>query len=170
MQKFTFKDTANNQWDLELNLATHARLRKFDFDERWIKYPVSLVQPDEKFLEAMAEDAGAMFEVLYVILKPQIDKVFPGMSEEEQKLAFWENVNSDTITAARAAFFEAFGFFCQPAKIFFLKHSKLKKHAEKIIERQTKDLEPQLMARMEEIAEREFQKRIEELKTGIFGE
>ena len=106
--KFSFTDANGHEWDLTLTLATHARLRKYEFDPDITTMPVSLIAPSEEFVAAIVSNAAVLFDVIPAILKPQIDEVFKDVPEEDRELKFLSGITGDIIQKAREAFFEAF--------------------------------------------------------------
>ena len=136
MSDFTFTDMAGHKWDVSLTMATAFRLRNVTIDRSVFPAEISLTNPGEKMLELVVTDPGALFALLYEILRPQIEKVYA--NEPDQELAFLQQVGPATIEAARDAFSRALSFFCPRVKTFFTQHSTLLVQLQKMTEKKMK--------------------------------
>jgi hypothetical protein len=171
--KFAFTDANGHEWDLTLTLATHARLRKCDFDPAITTVPVSIISPSEDFINALVTDAAVLFDVIPAVLKPQIDEVFKDVPEEDRELAFLSGITGDVIQLARNAFLEALGFFCPAAIRSIQRFSKLREKQETLAAEKMAQMEPKLYAKLEammEAQQKEIEKELQNLKIENFSE
>ena len=62
----TFKDRFGNEWDCKIDMATAARINRWDFSQVYPR-PVSLYTPDEQLLKDLALNAGLVVAFVYAI-------------------------------------------------------------------------------------------------------
>lgn len=147
MSEFTFTDLDGHKWDVSLTMATAFRLRNVTIDRSVFPAEISLTNPSQKMLELIVTDPGALFALLYEILRPEIEKVYAG--DPDPELAFLQRIGPETIEAARDAFSRALSFFCPRVKTFFTQHSSLIANLQKMTEKKMKALAPEMLQAME---------------------
>lgn len=161
MSDFSFKDLAGHEWDVSLTMATVFRLRGVTIDRSVFPADINLTNPSQEMLQLIVIDPGALFALLYEILKPQIEKVYA--NEPDQELAFLQQVGPETIDAAREAFSRALSFFCPRVKTFFTQHSTLMVNLQKMTEKKMKALAPEMLQAMEAEIDRTIEEGRKEL-------
>lgn len=161
MSDFTFADMDGHRWDVSLTMGTAFRLRNVTIDRSVFPAEISLTNPGEKMLELIVNDPGALFALLYEILRPQIEKVYA--SEPDKELAFLQRVGPETIEAARDAFGRSLSFFCPRVKTFFTQHSTLLANLQKMTDKKMKTLSPEMLQAMEGEIDRTIEERRKEL-------
>jgi hypothetical protein len=171
--KFAFTDANGHEWDMTLTLATHARLRKYEFDPDITTMPVSLIAPSEEFIAAIVSNAAVLFDVIPAILKPQIDEVLKDVPEEDRELKFLSGVTGEVIPKAREAFIEALGFFCPDSIPAIQRYSKLREKEVELAAEKMAKMEPKIYAKMEammEAQQKQIEKELQNLTIGSFSE
>ena len=171
--KFSFTDSNGHEWDLTLTLATHARLRKYEFDPDITTVPVSIISPSEDFIAAIITNAAVLFDVIPAILKPQIDEVFKDVPEEDRELKFLSGITGEVIQKARESFIEALGFFCPEAIPSLQRYSKLREKQTALAAEKMAKMEPKMYAKMEammEAQQKEIEKQLQNLTIENFSE
>ena len=116
IEKFKFADREGTEWDLEITMETHYRLRKYQFDRELSPETVSLASPTAQFIESLT-NAEVLFEVIYAILKPQIDEKLKSVPSAQREAAFFRRISGQARQDAENAFVEAYSFFCPTLKI-----------------------------------------------------
>ena len=116
LEKFKFTDSEGTEWDLEITMETHFRLRKYQFDRELFPEPVSLASPSAQFVESLT-NAEVLFQLIYAILKPQIDENLKAIPSVQRETAFFRRISGQARQDAESAFVEAYGFFCPNLKV-----------------------------------------------------
>lgn len=161
MSNFTFTDLDGHEWDVSLTMATAFRLRNVTIDRSIFPADINLTNPGKEMLELIVTDPGALFALLYEILRPQIAKVYA--NEPDQELAFLQRVGPETIEAARDAFSRSLSFFSPRVKTFFTQHSTLMANIQKMTEKKMKALAPEMLQAMEAEIDRTIEEGKKEL-------
>ena len=92
MRKFT--DKKDNEWFFDITIGTVSRVKKeMDLD--------ILDMGDESFLKTIAGDPMKLGQLIYVLLRDQVEKA--GIKEED----FYHGFSGDTIDEATDAFLQA---------------------------------------------------------------
>lgn len=116
LEKFKFTDREGTEWDLEITMETHYRLRKYQFDRELFPETVSLASPSAQFVESLT-NAEVLFQVIYAILKPQIDEKLKNVPSSQRETAFFRRISGQARQDAENAFVEAYSFFCPTLKV-----------------------------------------------------
>lgn len=108
-----FTDKKGRIWELELDLLTCRRVDKSDFIEY---YPekFSIMQMDQKVIQAIITRPALCFAIIWAIVQPQIEgrhkASFPD-NPEEAEIEFVSSINSQAKADGIKALFEAIGDF-----------------------------------------------------------
>lgn len=116
LEKFKFTDAEGTEWDLEITMETHFRLRKYQFDSELFPEQVSLASPSAQFVESLT-NAEVLFSLIYAILKPQIDDKLKSIPSSQREAAFFRRISGQARQDAENAFVEAYSFFCPTLKV-----------------------------------------------------
>lgn len=147
----TFKDRFGNEWDCKIDMATAARINRWDFSQVYPR-PVSLYTPDEQLLKDLALNAGLVVAFVYAICKPRIDERYKDVTDtisdgvNPREMAFLRGIDGAAIEDAKTALFEALADFFPPRKTSILNALRRPRAAEAEMEAEIQAREPELNA------------------------
>lgn len=148
---FTFKDRFGDSWDVLIDMATAARLARWDFSQVWAK-PISLNAVDGDLLKGLQTNAGLLVAMVYAICKPVVDERFKDTSDaasdgepSPREMRFLKGFDGETIENARTALFEALANFFPQRRTVILDVLNRSRAAEKEMEAQMTAKNPELV-------------------------
>lgn len=176
-----FKDCKGVDYDCTVTLGTMARLEKADFSQIIGDKQISFIEPTEELFKELAENAGFMTAVLFVVVKDQIEDnihialetALGGDVSTEQKpeiirmqhalenddaLAVWflNRITGEVKDKMRRAFYEGLSDFFPAFRNLLLSMLQTREKAEAKI---VKEMEKRI-PNITEMSEKEFQKNL----------
>lgn len=102
-----FRDSSNFKWTISLPVGAVARVKK-DSDGKFNLFdPASKCGDGRTLHEALNEDLGEFWELLWHLLSPQASAALPPVSPEQ----FGERMQGDELLQAQAAFWKEWADF-----------------------------------------------------------
>lgn len=165
-----FKDRFGNEWDCRLDMATAARISRWDFSQIY-KRPVTLYTADEQLLKDLTLNAGLVIAMVYVICKPTIDERYKHIADvtenglNPREMEFLKSLDGTAIEAAKTALFEALADFFPPKRTAILNALNRPRQAEKEMEAQMEARDPELNELIRKKGTEYIDKLMERLQT-----
>ncbi len=165
-----FKDRFGNEWNCRIDMATAARLNRWDFSQVYGR-PVSLYSLDDQLLKDLTLNAGLVVALVYAIVKPTVDERYKDISDlvgedgvNPREMAFLKGLDGTAIEAAKTALFEALADFFPPRKTAILNALNRPRQAEAEMEAEMEAREPELAAMIKKKGSEYIDKMVSKLQ------